>query len=465
MPNLLKNRYSIIFFIVLSFCARSVSLAQNWQTVGGGLSYYAHDLNVDTANSCILIAGEFNYADTLNCAGLVKWDEINFSTYSHPISSCSDFYCGPAYKLINYHNRLFMTGRYGPYDGKVEELFEHVNSNWVVSCKIDGAMEGLFVLNDKLFALGIFDSLCSNNIKSLAVFNGLNWESFNPPSPINSSYRFMSAEYYKGEYYFAGNFHDGNYKNIIRWTGTQWDHCGNGIPGGFVFIRCMKAYKGILYVGGYFYEPAGNPADFLMAWNGNNWFDPFPQVQYLDLVTDMEVINDQLYLSGGYTFPYENDSTMYVMARFDGCNFNAFGGSVKYPEFAVSPNYIAGLNGQIYAAVADSFLHQEAKYLVSIPESVPNIKSVRVSSCSDVITTEFNLYPNPYSDNITIQLSSDYYLTETKFTITNSLGQNLFTVYPESYKELLDLSALSSGMYFITVQDNSNKKTVKVIKQ
>jgi hypothetical protein len=180
----------------------------------------------------------------------------------------------------------------------------------------------------------------------------------------------------------------------------------------------------------------------------------------------MKVINKQLYISGNYIIPADNDSSMYSLARYDGCDFNVFGGSYKYPENDYPPNCIAGLRDRIYVAVRDSFMHQKAKFLMSIPESVTNIKTIHISDCPIQNTDlNFSIFPNPYSDNITVQISSVFNLSEAKIFITNNLGQLLLTFYPNNYSQLLNLSSLSSGMYFLTVQGNENKRTVKIIKQ
>lgn len=456
------------------FCARQKCLAQNWQIVGGGLSSYAGDLSIDPTTNSLYIGGAFKYADTLTCDGIVKWDGNTFTKFPSPINNynCNCFATGA---ILRYSNRLFMLGYYGPYSGKEEQLFEFVNNNWVVDGTIGrhGGVSNMKIVNDRLFAFGIFDSLSGKNIQSLAVFNGIDWEPFNLPSPIVfdplisvPSYWIKNGEFYKGQYYFGGNFHDGSYKEVIRWTGNSWMPLQTGIKGGMAEVTCMMTFKNILYVGGYFFSSDGNAADCLMAWDGQNWFNPFPQINYLNTITDLEVINDQLYISGNYIVPADNDSNMYVLARYNGCDFNIFGGICKYPEWEAQPRAIAGLNGLIYIAVADSFFHKIAKNLLSIPESTPNYKTIHISSCEKTMTDlSFSVFPNPFSDNITVQLSSDFILSETKFVITNNLGQVLFTFYPESVSQILNLSSLSSSMYFLTVQDNSNKKIVKIIKQ
>jgi hypothetical protein len=104
-------------------------------------------------------------------------------------------------------------------------------------------------------------------------------------------------------------------------------------------------------------------------------------------------------------------------------------------------------------------------------DTVPSLAvlNTTVTSCTEnpykIHNNDFIIFPNPFIDNITIQIPDSYVLSETKFTITNTLGQVLFTFYPESLKQLLNLSTLSSGMYFITIQNVSDKKTFKIIKQ
>jgi hypothetical protein len=465
MPNLLRSKYSLAIFTLMLFCVRLDCLAQNWQIVGGGFSRDVGTLTVDSTTNSLYIGGSFKYADTINCDGLINWDGNAFTKLTKPLSNCGN-YCGPAGSVIRYNNRLFMNGNYGPYNGKLERLFEYVNNNWVVSCTIkNGGIESLKIINNQLFAFGTFDSLCHKNVARLAVFNGTDWDNFN--GVLNAGYRMRTGLYHKGEYYFAGNFSAGNgIKEIMRWTGSQWSSLQNGILGSDAEINCMEVFNGILYVGGYFFEADGNASNHILAWDGQNWFNPFPQIIYLASIPDMKVINKQLYISGNYIIPADNDSSMYSLARYDGCDFNVFGGSYKYPENDYPPNCIAGLRDRIYVAVRDSFMHQKAKFLMSIPESVTNIKTIHISDCPIQNTDlNFSIFPNPYSDNITVQISSVFNLSEAKIFITNNLGQLLLTFYPNNYSQLLNLSSLSSGMYFLTVQGNENKRTVKIIKQ
>ena len=90
---------------------------------------------------------------------------------------------------------------------------------------------------------------------------------------------------------------------------------------------------------------------------------------------------------------------------------------------------------------------------------------VSVNEISNISSKNIAFAPNPFTDDITVQIPNNFILAETKFTIINNLGQILLTFYPDSFNQVLNLSSLSSSMYFLTVQDNSNKKTIKIIKQ
>lgn len=78
---------------------------------------------------------------------------------------------------------------------------------------------------------------------------------------------------------------------------------------------------------------------------------------------------------------------------------------------------------------------------------------------TDINKQHFVVYPNPTSGIINIEVSDNQSITKT--TINNLLGQTIMTVENES---TLDISSLTKGTYFITVQTDSGKETQKIIK-
>ncbi len=72
----------------------------------------------------------------------------------------------------------------------------------------------------------------------------------------------------------------------------------------------------------------------------------------------------------------------------------------------------------------------------------------------------FNVYPNPASDFIVVNLSSDATLT-----IYNTSGSAIKTLELNSDKNTIDISNMSNGIYLLSIKLNGETKVIKIIKQ
>lgn len=89
-----------------------------------------------------------------------------------------------------------------------------------------------------------------------------------------------------------------------------------------------------------------------------------------------------------------------------------------------------------------------------VPLSVQNFKD-----------KEFTIYPNPANNTLNIQLP-EIYKNNSLVTISNSLGQIISSKNNTNENEqTLDISNLSSGVYFIKITNNEASTTKKFIKQ
>lgn len=87
---------------------------------------------------------------------------------------------------------------------------------------------------------------------------------------------------------------------------------------------------------------------------------------------------------------------------------------------------------------------------------------------SNMSVSEFNggafvAYPNPTKGIITIASKNN--TTIEKATITDVLGKTVVQQNLSATSGILDISSLTSGMYFLTVEANNQKNTVKIVKQ
>lgn len=75
----------------------------------------------------------------------------------------------------------------------------------------------------------------------------------------------------------------------------------------------------------------------------------------------------------------------------------------------------------------------------------------------------FYFYPNPATDKITIKASS--IPTHTKLSIVNPSGQQLITRQITESKNIIDISNLPSGVYFVRVTSDKTVEVGKFVKQ
>lgn len=103
------------------------------------------------------------------------------------------------------------------------------------------------------------------------------------------------------------------------------------------------------------------------------------------------------------------------------------------------------------------------------PQAYYYIDSVSLYDSLDYVTNiknhendfKVNVYPNPIISALNI-VDENNKLQNTTIEIKNSLGQ---TFHKAPFSNQIDLSNLAAGMYFLSIEDKSNKKTVKIIKQ
>jgi Secretion system C-terminal sorting domain len=77
---------------------------------------------------------------------------------------------------------------------------------------------------------------------------------------------------------------------------------------------------------------------------------------------------------------------------------------------------------------------------------------------------EVNVFPNPASNNITIENESGEI---SRINIVNALGQQVHSQrYQDTTKISIDVAELPQGIYLVTVTDGENKSVVtRLIKQ
>ncbi|MBL7935003.1 MAG: T9SS type A sorting domain-containing protein, partial [Bacteroidia bacterium] len=116
-------------------------------------------------------------------------------------------------------------------------------------------------------------------------------------------------------------------------------------------------------------------------------------------------------------------------------------------------------NGQFYYNFDAAQINNFSCYLTCNP-SVPCSSPTNVNELVTDIKL-FEIHPNPTTSILNI-VDEQNQLQNSTIEIKNYLGQ---TVYSNSFTNQINLSNLSNGMYFLTIQDKENIKTMKVVKE
>lgn len=97
------------------------------------------------------------------------------------------------------------------------------------------------------------------------------------------------------------------------------------------------------------------------------------------------------------------------------------------------------------------------------------IRKIAKSNTAGIVVNAHSLngviiYPNPLINKLNINfemnIAENYYIQ-----ITNTIGQTIYSKDTLTQKQEIDLSFLKSGIYYLRVQNNSEQKVFKIIKE
>ena len=101
--------------------------------------------------------------------------------------------------------------------------------------------------------------------------------------------------------------------------------------------------------------------------------------------------------------------------------------------------------------------------------NVTEVYKMDVGFKNDSLAPSLDLYPNPFVDNIDFRLNSENIRGEYNYTIIDRFGRTILTnngfISADEVEKNIDLSDLSSGMYFIQFNFGNTKLISKLVKQ
>ena len=182
-----------------------------------------------------------------------------------------------------------------------------------------------------------------------------------------------------------------------------------------------------------------------------------------------EFFNDWVYNQGypTYSLTWHQPTTNTISIQLNQTQSHA---SVSFFEANV-PIRLNGINGEVLDVVLNNLTNgetfiEDVNFTVSTINFDPDYHLISKNNTTTLgiennpfILENISLFPNPVNDILTIQISKN--ITFKGATLYNTLGKEMFTT---TNKEI-DLSKLSTGVYFIKVFTNSGNLYKKIIKE
>jgi uncharacterized repeat protein (TIGR01451 family) len=114
-------------------------------------------------------------------------------------------------------------------------------------------------------------------------------------------------------------------------------------------------------------------------------------------------------------------------------------------------------------ALGDTMQNQAAIYFDFNQPVMTNEVFTTVQAAAGVaenVVKGFSMYPNPASDTVTVQLEN---MVSADVVINDILGKTVLKAKAEGTEQAIDIAALNSGMYFITVTSEGKSVTKKLM--
>lgn len=460
------------------------SIAQPLITeLGGGVGLLGIGyMHTDNTADRLLLTGWFAYANEVPVSpGILQWDTSGFTSIGcgvgwlcvNPLSL--NGIQNPSRAVAIWNDELYLGGDFFFTRGGVDYNFimRWDGEEWHPVGEVDGLVKSLKVIDGELIAAGWFTYADTVLCNGLARWDGERWHKVEdvPPYYIGDGPNMIQdVEKFQGQWYISGNLPLA--KDIARWNGTEWETVGGGFTSSGSSAYRMKVHGDRLHVAGSFSRcpPFGNgidPGSGIVAWDGEQWDDLGGGTCGATggTVWDMTWWRDTLYACG---------------------NFNAIGG-VQGGRLAkwdgnqwctmVPPNYFGN------TAVGSVAVYHDSLY-VGGGFSLGGSDVLRrfgkwtggnatfgcgnVTSVDELATPSpsFTLHPNPTTGLLQIQLHG---LRPRELWVSDALGRVVLrqAMPGTAHGPLpLDLGALNSGAYLVTVLDaDGMRHTQRVVRE
>lgn len=461
----MKKIILISVFIFCQFCVH----AQNWQILQGSPNRYVTRLYEDTVSNKLIVAGGYSQINGENIRGIATWNGVQWDSLDAGMDEYNSVsFPSNTLAVTRYYNDIIAGGSFS----QAGSVYASFLAKWdgfqwdsIFGGQPNNTVSDIITYNNDLYICGVFDSIGNTSANCVAKWNGSTWAS------IGNNYNFADQSgsinkirFYEGNLYVAGMFRDpsGNLCRIAKWDGNVWQFFSNDLSGGFCVIEDLEVFNNELYVSGLFYMADGNAGTSIVRWNDTTWRDVGGSVEVgvinsYPSIKDLSVYNGKLYCVGN--FESIGGVSAKGLACWDGTDWCSFNSNFELNAGQyIGAGCIAFYHDTMYVGggfriVDGDSIQYIAKWIGgSYVDTCGNTTGLVEHEPQNVL-----FFPNPVTHGATFQFSNSQDRT---ILIYDQLGKEVWRqqLYGEQQIQL-SCAQLTDGMYFYTVIDKQGTGT------
>lgn len=455
-----------LYFVLLLMISSSANInaQQLFQSVpldfGDSADLSPSVMYYDSIEEVSYISGKFNIVNDTSC-NVIKYDGSIFLLMpKSPIINATN-------AIVRYKDKIYIGG---------EGLVTWDGTNWTV---VDSnvSIENLVVHENKLYAMGTFDSIAGHDIGMVAVWNDTTWSDLHRIDtlllPPNGNRGIFTLAFYNDNIYVAGKIYHPQYpgrEDLMMFNGQTWTNVDGFHIDGIGSIKDLLVWEDDLFVSGGFVEQTGSPGNAIAKWDGTNWHNLgeglmriYPQL------ADIVNFKSELYMCGW--FNYMNDINL--GADYQG--FVKWNGTQWCSMGFHADNVPIGLGtwkDQLFIMGAFKVVNGDSmQYMAKwVGGNYTDICSTPTTSIENKnLDLKFTVSPNPTTEEFNIRFNNDRTQSTYAVRITNILGKIIYSTNHTANMGMnqfnIDLSGTASGIYFLNIKGENINKSIKLIKK
>lgn len=382
-----------------------------WQAVSTGADKIIYSLLV--VGSDLYIAGNFYNIGGNFIEYIAKYDGTSF----YDMNVGSQIWGLGAYNLAWYHNKLYVTALY-------DDLYVLNGTTWTPK-GLPSEPRKMIILDDTLFVGGQtrMYKVTDTSTDTLSMVNADYWDYFNP---LDLQHKLFSVD---SDY---GIFKE---ENDTLWLKSQ----------GIFPYASLNLDSTHTLIGGFF--PYINSASGEIQLNN---------IGILEFTPPAAVISSNKDSICEYQYIFYYCSTDDLFAQYD---WNLPGG---LPDWSTHQNPIVQYNTAGNYPVSLTISNLSGTSTFSLPGNI-NVKNCITGEDETSAPAFIRIYPNPFSDNFSIENNSPHVVNATIRTLQGVIVQTVQISGNE--KRIISSGDLAKGLYLVELISESSRQTIKLIRQ